>query len=167
MTSTGKQQSETQAVPITRAMLRGATNRKYFERGEGYSEADLVKSVKQKDGKLYASVLVRGFEPFEASLDCQMKAQQVHDLGDTRPRKLLCLSYFRKTECLVVLEAVLPLQGDMDGMLALLTIAQSGVCYRLEVVLPVGWPGEWRNDKRPSFGVRMRESGEDGYVPNS
>ena len=51
---------------ITRAMLRAATNSKYFERGEGYFESDLVKSIKQKDGKIYATV--SGTQPYLATL---------------------------------------------------------------------------------------------------
>lgn len=41
---------------ITRAMLRQATNSRYFERGEGYFDAGLVHALKQKDGKVYATV---------------------------------------------------------------------------------------------------------------
>ncbi|MBN1865624.1 MAG: hypothetical protein JW808_12070 [Victivallales bacterium] len=51
---------------LTRAMVRAATNSKYFERGEGYFEADLVRELKQKDGKVYATV--HGSHPYKTTL---------------------------------------------------------------------------------------------------
>lgn len=53
-------------LALTRAMLRQATNSRYFGRGEEYFEADLVKSVKQKDDKIYATV--HGSNPYQTTL---------------------------------------------------------------------------------------------------
>jgi uncharacterized Zn finger protein len=65
MTKAAKK-SKTQQPEITRAMVRSATNSKYFQRGEGYFEANLVKALKQKDGKIYATV--HGSRPYKTTL---------------------------------------------------------------------------------------------------
>lgn len=63
---TRKKKKTTKNVPLTRAMLRQATNRKYFERGEEYFEADTVHSVKEKGDKVYATV--HGTHPYRTTL---------------------------------------------------------------------------------------------------
>ena len=55
-----------QAAPVTRAMLRAATNSKYFGRGEEYFDMDAVRSVKLKDGRIYATV--QGSSPYRTTL---------------------------------------------------------------------------------------------------
>ena len=64
MTRPRKQSTATPS--FTPANLRQATTAKYYRRGEEYFELDLVKSLKEKDGKVYATV--RGGQPYKTTL---------------------------------------------------------------------------------------------------
>jgi uncharacterized Zn finger protein len=66
--------SKTPQPEITRAILREATNGRYFARGEEYFEAEFVKSLKQKDGKVYATV--EGSRPYKTILWLENGAAQ-------------------------------------------------------------------------------------------
>lgn len=61
-----KRKTMNQAPEMTRATLRQATNSKYFDRGEGYFNAGRVTSLKQKDGKIYATA--HGSHPYKTTL---------------------------------------------------------------------------------------------------
>jgi uncharacterized Zn finger protein len=64
MTLTRKKATAT--ASFTPAVLRQATTAKYYRRGEEYFECDLVKSLKEKDGKIYATV--HGGQPYKTTL---------------------------------------------------------------------------------------------------
>jgi uncharacterized Zn finger protein len=54
------------SVALTPEMLRQATTGRYYHRGEEYFEIGLVKSLKEKDGKIHATV--HGSHPYKTTL---------------------------------------------------------------------------------------------------